>query len=137
MNFWEISIFLCEFCKTKQKAFKKCVNMTHTTLFDQNKLVFQKLDTILNPELVLKLPKILIIIYTLSCKLSGKTVKKVLKASFIDCIIARDFVMGWCKMVAQLFGPDSKYLEKGRCKVVQLWNTQDKNMFLAKTIRMR
>ena len=29
--------------------------MTHTTLIDQNKLVFQKIDAILNPELVLKL----------------------------------------------------------------------------------
>ena len=42
-----------------------CVKMTHTTLFDQNKLVFQKLDAIMNPELVLKMPKVYIIIGSL------------------------------------------------------------------------
>ena len=39
--------------------------MTHTTWFDQNKLVFQNLDAILNLELVLKLPKVYIIIGSL------------------------------------------------------------------------
>ena len=39
--------------------------MTHTTLFDENKLVFQKLDPILNCELVSKLSKVLIIIGSL------------------------------------------------------------------------
>ena len=33
-----------------------CVKMTHKTLFDQNKLVFQKPDAIMNPGLVLKMP---------------------------------------------------------------------------------
>ena len=32
-----------------------CVKMAHKTLFDQNKLVFQKPDAIMNPELVLKM----------------------------------------------------------------------------------
>ena len=36
--------------------------MTRTTLFDQNKLFPHKLDAILNPELVLKFPKVLFII---------------------------------------------------------------------------
>ena len=36
--------------------------MNHTILTDQNKTVFQKLDVIINPELVLKLPTVLIII---------------------------------------------------------------------------
>ena len=48
-----------------KKDLEKCVKMTHTTLFDQNKLVFQKLDALMNPELVLKSPKILIIIGSL------------------------------------------------------------------------
>ena len=39
--------------------------MCHTTLFDQNKLCFQKLDSIMIPELVLKLPNVLIIIDSL------------------------------------------------------------------------
>ena len=39
--------------------------MTHKTLFDQNKLVFQKLDAIVIPELVLKWPKFHIIIGSL------------------------------------------------------------------------
>ena len=40
----------------KKNALKNCVTMTHTTLFDQNNSVF--LDAIMNPELVLKLPKV-------------------------------------------------------------------------------
>ena len=39
--------------------------MNHITLFDQNKLVLQKLDAIMNSELVVKQPKILIIIVSL------------------------------------------------------------------------
>ena len=35
----------------RKKALKKCLKMTHTTLFDQNKLVFKKIEAILNPEL--------------------------------------------------------------------------------------
>ena len=42
-----------------------CVKMTHITLFDQNKLVFQKLDAITNPKLVLKMPNFKIIIGSL------------------------------------------------------------------------
>ena len=45
-----------------KKALEKCVKINHTTLFDQNKLVFQKLDAIMIPELVLKLQKVFIII---------------------------------------------------------------------------
>ena len=39
--------------------------MTHTALFDQNKLVLQTLDAMMNPELVLKMPKVTIIIGSL------------------------------------------------------------------------
>ena len=46
----------------KKEALEKCVKITHTTLFDQNKLSFQKLDVIMNLELALKKPKVLIII---------------------------------------------------------------------------
>ena len=36
----------------KKKALEKCVKMTYITLFDQNNLVFQKLDAIMNSELI-------------------------------------------------------------------------------------
>ena len=39
--------------------------MTQTTLFEQNKLVSQKLDAIMIPQLVLELQKVLIIIGSL------------------------------------------------------------------------
>ena len=39
--------------------------MTHTTLFDQKKIVFQKLDADMNPDIVLKRPTFLIIIGSL------------------------------------------------------------------------
>ena len=40
--------------------------MTQTTLFDQNKLVLQKLDAIMIPELVLKWPTVYIMIGSLT-----------------------------------------------------------------------
>ena len=40
------------------KASEKCVKMSRTTLCDQEKIGFQKHDAIMNPELVLKLPKV-------------------------------------------------------------------------------
>ena len=39
--------------------------MTYTNLFDQNKLVFQKLDVIMNPKLVLNFPNFKTIIDSL------------------------------------------------------------------------
>ena len=39
--------------------------MTHKTVFDQNKLVFQKVDAVMNPELVLEMPKVYLIIGSL------------------------------------------------------------------------
>ena len=42
-----------------------CVQMTYTTLFKQNKLIFQKLDEIMNPELALEFLKVLIVIGSL------------------------------------------------------------------------
>ena len=48
-----------------KKALEKCVKMTHITLLDQNIFFFQKLNAIMIPELVLKLPKVLIIIGSL------------------------------------------------------------------------
>ena len=38
LNFWEITLSSCDFCKKKQ-ILEKCVKMTQTTLLDQNKLV--------------------------------------------------------------------------------------------------
>ena len=45
-----------------KEAIEKSVKITQTNLFDQNKLVFQKLEAIMNPDLVLKSPKVLIIL---------------------------------------------------------------------------
>ena len=46
----------------RKKVLEKFVKMTSKTLFDQNKLVFRKHDAVMNPKLVLKLPKVLVII---------------------------------------------------------------------------
>ena len=48
-----------------KQALEKSAKITITTLFDQIKLAFQKLNAIMIPELVLKLPKVLIIIVSL------------------------------------------------------------------------
>ena len=49
----------------KEKVLEKCIKRTHITLVDQNKLVFQKLDAIMNPELILKFPNLLFMIDSL------------------------------------------------------------------------
>ena len=49
----------------EKRLYEKGVKVTHTTLFDQTKLVFQKLDAIMIPEQALKVPKVLIIIGSL------------------------------------------------------------------------
>ena len=46
-------------------ALEKFVKMTHTTFFDQKKLVFEILELNMNPELVLKMPKVYMIICSL------------------------------------------------------------------------
>ena len=46
--------------------------MTHTNLFDQNKLGFQKLHAIMIPELILRLPKVFIIIGSLRFHFKAK-----------------------------------------------------------------
>ena len=57
--FLDITNFVCEFLK--KNGSREVRKMTQTTLFEQNKSIFQKLDAIINPELVLKLSKVLII----------------------------------------------------------------------------
>ena len=52
-------------CEKKKMALEKCVKMTRIALFVQTKLVYQKHDAIMNPEMVLKLPNVLITICSL------------------------------------------------------------------------
>ena len=49
----------------KKKALEKCVKVTLTTLFDQNKLVSQKRDAIMILELLMKFANVLFIIGSL------------------------------------------------------------------------
>ena len=53
---------MCEFCKKKEKK-RLYRNVTYTILCEQKKYIFlEKVDEIMNPKLVLKLPNKFIII---------------------------------------------------------------------------
>ena len=56
LNLWKIGNFMCEF--KRQKGFGKvCKNKLHNIVWPKQIFFLQKLEAIMNPELILRVPK--------------------------------------------------------------------------------